>query len=188
MTGVWMHDREKAIIEKYLNPNVTMMEWGSGGSTIEFSKQVKKYYSVENNLDWYHKVKAVMPSNVTLFYRDGLGLPMPPGFHQPLYEHYREYLDVVYQIGEMFDVVLIDGRARRLCALKVIPYLKPDSIVIIHDFWMRPYYHCVFDYYDIVDEIKDTPQTIVSLKLKPNFKDIKNGCDINLGTYDRLNG
>jgi hypothetical protein len=40
---VWMHEREKAVIEKYLNPEVTMMEWGSGGSTVEFSKKVKKY-------------------------------------------------------------------------------------------------------------------------------------------------
>ena len=58
--GVWMHEEEKAVIEKYLNPDVTMMEWGSGGSTIEFSKQVKKYYSVEHNWEWYNKVNNVI--------------------------------------------------------------------------------------------------------------------------------
>ena len=61
LQGVWMDSSEKAIIEKYLNPNVIMMEWGSGGSTIEFSKQVKEYYSVEHNLEWYNEVKAAAP-------------------------------------------------------------------------------------------------------------------------------
>lgn len=183
MLGVWMNEREKAVIEKYLNPEVTMMEWGSGGSTVEFSRQVKRYYSVEHNLEWYQQVKQAIPSNVTLFYKPNK--PLPEDYSQAEYKHYDEYLDVVYQIGDKFDVVLIDGRARRLCALKVIPYLKPDSIVIIHDWCLRLSYHCVLDYYDLVDKIDDTPQTIASFKLKPNWHEV-NGYDINLGTFERL--
>mgnify|MGYP003651916867 FL=1 len=48
-------------------------------------------------------------------------------------------------------------------------------------------YHCVLDYYDLVDRVDDTPQTIATFKLKPNWKEIK-GYDINLGTFERLNG
>ena len=184
LEGVWMHDREKAVIEKYLHPQATMMEWGSGGSTVEFSKKVKKYYSVEHNLDWYSEVLKAIPSNVSLYYKTNK--PLPSNYNQSEYQHYDEYLDVVYQIGDRFDVVLIDGRARRLCALKVIPYLKPDSIVIIHDWSLRNVYHCVLDYYDLVDEVSDTPQTIASFKLKPNWYDIE-GYNINLGTFERLN-
>jgi hypothetical protein len=183
MLGVWMNEREKAVIEKYLNPEVTMMEWGSGGSTVEFSKQVKKYYSVEHNLEWYHQVRQAIPSNVTLFYKPNTELP--EDYSQAEYKHYKEYLDVVYEIGDKFDVVLIDGRARRLCALKVIPYLKPDSIIIIHDWCTRPSYYCVLDYYDLVDKVDDTPQTIASFRLKPNWHEVK-GYDINLGTFERL--
>ena len=183
LEGVWMNEREKAVIEKYLNPEVVMMEWGSGGSTVKFARKVKRYYSVEHNYDWYQEVKSAAPSNVTLFYKPGKELP--DLYHQSEYKHYTEYLDIVYEIGEMFDVVLIDGRARRLCALKIIPYLKPDSIVIIHDWCARPPYHCVLDYYDIVDKVEDTEQTIASFKLKPNWKDIK-GYDINLGSFERI--
>ena len=185
LQGVWMNEREQAVIEKYLNPEVTMMEWGSGGSTIEFSKKVKKYYSVEHNWQWYNEVKQAVPSNVALYYRENKELP--DDYSQAEYQHYGEYLDIVYEIGEMFDVVLIDGRARRLCALKIMPYLKPNAIVIIHDWCLRPMYHCVLDYYDLVDRVDDTPQTIATFKLKPNWKDIK-GYDINLGTFERLNG
>ena len=112
LQGVWMHADELAVIEKYLNPEVTMMEWGSGGSTIEFSKKVKKYYSVEHNWEWYNEVKNAIPSNVSLYYKQNKELP--DNYSQAEYQHYGEYLDVVYEIGEMFDVVLIDGRARRL--------------------------------------------------------------------------
>jgi hypothetical protein len=188
LSGVWMHEAEKAIIEKYLTQDTVMMEWGSGGSTVEYSKRVKKYYSVEHNFDWYQKVKVSVGANVTLFYRPVTKLPPDePHYNQSTYEYYQEYLDVVYEIGEMFDVVLIDGRARRLCALKIIPYLKPNATVIIHDWCLRPCYHCVLDYYDLVEKIDDTAQTIASFKLKPNWKDIK-GYDINLGTFERLNG
>lgn len=185
LEGVWMHEEEKAVIEKYLKPDVVMMEWGSGGSTVEFSKKVKEYYSVEHNRDWYEEVSKAIPSNVTLYYKSGEELPQH--YHQSEYQHYREYLDVVYEIGKRFDVVLIDGRARRLCALKIIPYLKPDAIVIIHDWCTRPPYHCVLDYYDIVDKVDTTGQTIASFKLKSNWQDIK-GYDINLGSFERLNG
>ena len=186
--GVWMHEREKAVIEKHLNLEVTMMEWGRGGSTVEFSKKVKRYYSVEHNADWYAKVKASIPSNVTLFYKAQNSIPPEePYYNQSTYEYYRDYLDVVYEIGEMFDVALIDGRARRLCALKIIPYLKPNAVVIIHDWCLRPMYHCVLDYYDLIEQVNDTPQTIAAFRLKPNWKDIK-GYGINLGTFERLNG
>lgn len=184
LQGVWMHDSERAIIEKYLTPEVIMMEWGSGGSTIEFSCKVKEYYSVEHNLEWYNVVKDAIPQNVTLFYKEIK--PLPENYNQSEYKHYSEYLDVVYQIGKKFDVVLIDGRARRLCALKIIPYLKPNSIVIIHDWCLREPYHCVLDYYDLIDKVDNTPQTIASFRLKSNWQDIK-GYNINLGTFERLN-
>ena len=183
-----MHEREKTVIEKYLNSEATMIEWGSGGSTVEFSQKVKKYYSIEHNAGWYEKVKASIPPNVILFYKaQNLIPPEEPYYNQSTYEYYRDYLDVIYEIGEMFDVALIDGRARRLCALKIIPYLKPNAIVIIHDWCLRASYHCVLDYYDLVDKVDNTPQTIATFKLKPNWKDIK-GYDINLGTFERLNG
>ncbi len=186
ISGVWMNEKEKAIIEKYLSSDATVMEWGSGGSTIEFSKKVKKYYSVEHNEGWYNKVRGAISSNTTLYYRPVNKIPPEePYYNQSTYEYYQSYVDVVYEIGEIFDIALIDGRARRLCALKIIPYLKTNAVVIIHDWCLRPCYHCVLDYYDLIEKVDDTPQTIASFKLKPNWQDIK-GYDINLGTFERL--
>lgn len=52
----WMGEREKKLITKHFSPEKTMLEWGSGGSTIEFSQNLKKYYSIEHDEEWYNKV------------------------------------------------------------------------------------------------------------------------------------
>ena len=58
----WMHPKEKELITKHFSPQKTMLEWGSGGSTVEFSPQLKEYYSIEHNLEWYNKVKEEIES------------------------------------------------------------------------------------------------------------------------------
>ena len=56
MTNAWMDIKEKQLILDCLNPDTIMLEWGSGGSTIEFSSVVKKYYSIEHNAEWYDNI------------------------------------------------------------------------------------------------------------------------------------
>jgi len=85
---------------------------------------------------------------------------------------WSEYIDYVDKLNvKLFDVVLIDGRARTDCAYKILNYIDKGSIVFIHDFWPREEYHKVFEWYDEVVSIKDTQlgdggQTIVGLKKK----------------------
>ena len=52
-----MDQKEIDFVISYLRPTSIMLEWGSGGSTITFSKCVKYYYSIEHNLDWYVDVR-----------------------------------------------------------------------------------------------------------------------------------
>lgn len=184
MLNSWMDEKEKNIILKYLNSEVVMMEWGSGGSTLEFSKLVNQYYSVEHNLDWFNQINPQSPPNTKVYYRPSTKLPTT--YHQSEYVHYKSYIDIVDMINKKFDVVLIDGRARRLCAYKIMSYLKENSIVIIHDWCTRPPYKCVLDYYDLIEKVDDTPQTIAVFKLKNNWNNIK-GYDLSLGSFDRLN-
>lgn len=193
----WMHKREIEFIKKYLSPEIIMLEWGSGGSTLEFSKYVKKYYSVENNLHWCKIVDAELfknsIKNVDLAFRDIE--PLPNDYNQPEYKHYYNYINAPDDINRLhnawFDVVLIDGRARRLCAFNVMKYLKENSVVIIHDWHIRQWYHCVLDYYDLIDEITDTPNTIAAFKLKPNWKELvssKKYYNLSLESFERLKG
>jgi len=186
MIQTWMDSREKQLILDCLTDNMTMLEWGSGGSTLEFSSIVDKYYSIEHNKDWYDKISTELKkyplNDVTYKYvkqnsENTLG-------KQSEYHMYKDYIDIVDKFNVKFDVVLIDGRARRLCAKKIIPYLNPDSIVFIHDYVLRTAYWVVEDYYELIDCIYDTQQTIGKFKLKTI--PIENAYDLTLKGTDRL--
>ena len=72
--------------------------------------------------------------------------------------------------NKIYDVVLIDGRARTDCAFKILHYIKYESIVFIHDYWKRSRYQVITEYYDVIDSVQDTLQTIVALKKKSVWK------------------
>jgi hypothetical protein len=183
----WMHPKEKELITKHFSPQKTMLEWGSGGSTVEFSPQLKEYYSNEHNLEWYNKVKeeieSLSYSNVNYNYVPQNNPNLDD--RQSEYHMFKDYLDIVDTFNTKFDIVLIDGRARRLCAKKIIPYLNKDSIIIIHDWCLRNVYHCVIDYYDVLEYVNDTAQTIATFKLKNQPK--PNAYGLDLSGLERLN-
>ena len=204
MLAANIHPREIELIQSYLSDKKIMLEYGCGGSTTIFPKYVKKYYSIEHNLDWYWKVQEEIIDdkldNVNVHLCDiPKGVPTKreefwdmydenllyasehldsniPSFEDCVYPKdkyvWSEYIDYVDKLNvKLFDVVLIDGRARTDCAYKILNYINKSSIVFIHDFWPRPEYHKVFEWYDEVVSIKDTQigdggQTIVGLQKK----------------------
>ncbi len=183
----WMDDREKLLITKHFSPDKVMLEWGSGGSTIEFSPQLKKYYSIEHNKEWYEDVKNEINilgyKNVNYNFVPQ-NLPNNDG-RQSEYTHFKDYIDIVDTFDTKFDIVLIDGRARRLCAKKIIPYLNPGAVVIIHDWCVRDVYHCVTDYFDVLEYVDDTLQTIATFTLKDN--PLPNAYNLSMGGWERTN-
>jgi len=169
----WMSEEEIKLIEKYLKPEHTALEWGSGGSTAHFAKYVKYWHSIEHNREWYEKVKDSKPENVSLHYvgpdhrmkqRHGVSSKWP------INENFRVYANYPTTLDTKFDIVLVDGRARKWCALEIMRCIKNDSVVFIHDFWMRAdrNYHDVFEYFDVIDKVT-TGQSLVALRLKENI-------------------
>jgi|ETNvirnome_6_100_1030635.scaffolds.fasta_scaffold14342_3 hypothetical protein len=53
-----------------------------------------------------------------------------------------------------YDVILVDGRCRSMCAYISQQLLKDDGYLMIHDFNHRKYYHGILKYYDIVDSVE----------------------------------
>ena len=69
---------------------------------------------------------------------------------------------------KILDVALVDGRFRTQCALKLLPFLGPDSILLLHDFWVRQNaYKIVLDYYYVVGYAR----SVVALKKKEDVFD-----------------
>jgi len=170
----FMQPEEIRCIESYLRPHFTMLEFGCGGSTLHFSRRVKIYHAVEHDRDWYEKIRSRVAENVRLLHvaADGPtpGEPRVASSWGELPDSSRSaefatYLSVPERrIRETLDAVLIDGRARPECARAVLPWLAPDGVVFIHDFWRRPHYHVVLERYEVIERLDRSAQTLAVLR------------------------
>lgn len=146
---IYMTNEEQAMIRRSLEPNNIMLEWGSGGSTLEYSKYVKEYHSIEHDMKWYmvitSNIKAMKLNNVSLYYVKN---NLPRSYPHVKKEEFIDYINHVNIINKKFDRVLIDGRARIWCAYEVLQYLNKNAIVFVHD-WEREEYHKILDKYKL---------------------------------------
>lgn len=174
-----MSGREIRRIRRSLRPTDVMLEWGCGGSTYRFSRRVRAYHSIEHDPAWYEKIRRILDragrSNVRLLLvpptlpEEGV-----PNYARPARERYaqfRDYVDAVEHLGvRRFDRVLIDGRSRPECAIRVLPYLDRESLVFIHDFYNTRYdpaeYERLLDHYEVVDSIR-SGRSLVVLRPRP---------------------
>jgi len=170
---------------KHLNSSDIVFEWGSGGSTYNFCKYVKEYYSVEHDLNWYNNVKNILKirninnvnynhvSNHHIMQDDLLdkesanllklsnNVKINNGMYYSQtrggddWHCYVNYINSISTFNKKFNKVLVDGRARVFCAFKALDYLTEDGIVYIHDFKERTRYRTVLDYYDVIEECID---------------------------------
>lgn len=173
------------------------LEWGTGGSTVlvallfNISQHNDHIDAIEHYKPWCQKmqsesndVKAVKTAilfNQLSFHCLDVdpsklmewGKPNPKLINvTELGVNYTNAIDNIKMRKKYYDLILIDGRYRVGCALKLIigKYIDHNSRVIIHDYIQgRGYPQIVEKYYDIVETI----HTIVSLKIKKNIDHLK---------------
>lgn len=169
----WMTLAERMMISVNLRPVHVMLEWGSGGSTHFFSKQVLIYYSIEHSRGFYESQASSVQKLRNVDYRLVEVKPGANGwrgFLQPgTYRQFKEYVQEIDRLGvRAVDRVLVDGRARIACAVYSLRYLRQDSLVFIHDFAKRELlraYNKVFIYFEMVSKVDE----LVVLRPKLNM-------------------
>ena len=137
-----------------------VLEYGMGGSSIYFSKLVKKYYAVEASPEFYADVNSwsQLPQNAVFVLREQNKLhekddqdllkahPLFPIMektmalkspeHTSRYNGFESYILQASRFGEeRYDFILIDGFARAATAFYVLDYIDERSRVAIHDFF-----------------------------------------------------
>jgi hypothetical protein len=149
----WMPQKQIDLIQSYLNPTDTMLEYGAGGSTIHFSTYVKKYVSIEHDANWVSALKnKKLADNIELHHcgtNNPIHLPVWVGNVED-FKNYIHYVDTLPYAH--YDKVLIDGRVRVECGKKVLDYISSDSLVFVHDFFERERYHSLYDYYELIEK------------------------------------
>ncbi len=122
-------------LDVFLEPHMTVCEYGSGGSTIFFARRVKSVYSIEDNPHWFElvsaRIKREQLNNVTLSLYP-FDFKNPAGFENSSYLHAMP--------DEKFDVIVIDGseewtQVRPLCFERAESRVKPGGIIVVDDSW-----------------------------------------------------
>ena len=150
----------KAILSEVGDNSVRVFEWGSGFSTIYYSRFLRDlgrqfdWYAIDNSPKWHQRVRAKV-AQADLVNEVSLYCSVFPAFWElPSYspadpvppESYAngvsalDYVNMPIKVGGQFDVIIIDGRLRRRCLLVVAEALAPRGIVLLHDAG-REHYH-----------------------------------------------
>lgn len=146
----------------HLDKNKTVLEYGSGNSTLCIAALVSEIYSIEHDKTWYNKVQNMIKHH-TIVYLNYVQQDLPRSKPTKRNE-FNTYINWIKNQSISFDIVLLDGRARQWCAESVLCNLNEEHAVFLHDYDLskRPYYERVLDFYTITD----TCHTMVKMQAK----------------------
>jgi hypothetical protein len=96
-----------------------VFEYGTGNSTLFWAQRAREVVSVEHDRQWYEYVRARVPANATVIYEPDL----------------QEYAAAIGRVAGGFDVIVVDGPARRLTrargAAAALTRLNPGGLIIL---------------------------------------------------------
>lgn len=189
---IWMSSTEVNMVLRHLHKRETYLEWGSGGSTLNFARFVKKRaVSIEHDTSWCAKMRESLTTDEALLHIEYRCVPVNRGtkgwglrhkFEEGTYQQFRPYVDEIDNVGEdRFDIVIVDGRARVPCAVKALSFLTADSVLVLHDAnrMFNPRnkasdYSAIQNYYDTVDSVGGHRlQGIVILRRKDSLQHLE---------------
>lgn len=123
---------EENFFLSHLKSDHKVLEYGSGESTKQIAERVDSVLSIEHQKNWYKKVKNEIPNNAEIVLVEP-NYPHIDGSGDGSFQQFKDYIE--YPIGKnIFDIILIDGRARPWCASICHKISKPNTIVFVHDF------------------------------------------------------
>ena len=122
-------------LETWLQPNMSVFEFGSGGSTLFFAQRTKHVSAVENERAWFERVSQRLQEksihNVEIQWR-------PFDVKNPAHFEHSDYLKAMG--GTSFDVIVVDGaeewtQVRPICFQHAEQRVNPGGIIIVDDSW-----------------------------------------------------
>jgi hypothetical protein len=113
----WITFPSLAFLNDRVKEDMQVFEYGSGNSTLWFSQRVGKVISVEHDGEWYATMKDLVASHSNVDY-------LLRGRANDL------YAETIKEVGDLFDIIVLDGRDRVKCCLNSVKYLKSDGIII----------------------------------------------------------
>ena len=145
-------------LNTYLQPDMKVFEYGSGGSTMYFAQRVECLVSVEHNKNWFDRVNRILQSNGISNTKLLLVEPEKKAdrtmnnnkyssFTFPKYrEHnFERYVKTINDYpNSFFNLVVVDGRARVACIAESLSKIQNGGYLVL-DNSERVHYKEAFD-------------------------------------------
>ena len=118
-------------------PNASVFEFGSGASTIWLARRAGTVHSTEHDKDWYD----LMQSRIAAYPNIRLSCVQPDAslndnrLYHSQKENYADksferYVHAINQTGQIYDLIIIDGRARTACLQVAQSCLAKDGMIV----------------------------------------------------------
>lgn len=114
-------------------PDARVLEWGSGASTLWLGRRATHVTAIEHDAGWGSEVESLAPEHVTVLVEPPEPSSTPavpsakPGF-QGL--DFSRYVSRIHDVGGLFDLIVVDGRAREACLEEALPHLAPGGLIV----------------------------------------------------------
>lgn len=155
---------ERQMLHSYIDNATHYLEFGAGASTVYASnaENVKRIDSVESSGEYINAhlagepaVREALQGGRLTFYKIDIGETVKWGYPKDNSKRnlWGNYSSEVFRSNKDYDLVLIDGRFRVACALNTVLHTPADCVIIIHDFWNRPEYHCLLKYLNVKEQV-----------------------------------
>lgn len=119
----WLPFSAIEYLDGQIDGNSKVFEFGGGGSTLWLAKRAEQTVTVEHDDEWVSYLrKALGPyPNAKMLTRSSS-------------DDFREYVSTIDSFpDETFDLVIVDGRRRVLCAEHAIKKLRVGGLLVLDD-------------------------------------------------------
>lgn len=132
----WTFDAANAV-EEFLaaRPHARVFEWGSGASTVWLAKRAASVVAIEHDATWAADVRKVAPPNAEVKL---VPAPRVDNGIAPVLSNksgfagldFTDYVHAIDNEGGLFDLIVIDGRAREACLPAAMQHLDPQGMIV----------------------------------------------------------
>ncbi|WP_111672176.1 O-methyltransferase [Algoriphagus litoralis] len=134
----WIAHRAYLDLESKIRPDMQVLEFGSGGSTLYLADKVASIYSIEHDEKWFTEIHAKLKAypkvtHILVKPEKKQGKPeyasinglFSQGLDFEKYAHAADHLP-----NDSIDLLIIDGRVRPQCLINTVGKLKKGGILI----------------------------------------------------------
>jgi hypothetical protein len=106
-----------SFIQPRLKKDFLLFEYGSGNSTLFYSRYVKKITAAEHSSEWYERISAKAPANAEIIYNS-------------VSENYSRTIN---KTDEKYDIIIVDAIERVECIFESVAHLTSGGVIILDD-------------------------------------------------------